>query len=183
MHFRDSPNSLSGLWVPGNIWFHRFTITYIYIYSTPSSSTFAVCRTKNGTGKIYRMGFCHHSSSTCCLRCFGGPLLMFGAFQGAWNVVRGVSEGLKRFWGGFKGPEMMFEGFQGASFDVRGVSRSLNWGPPDAERRQSLMKKKFMNTWIFSCIHDGLKACEIFINNNPSPHHGTSWFSKEITIH
>ena len=26
MHFRDS---LNGLGIPGNIWFHRFTVTYI----------------------------------------------------------------------------------------------------------------------------------------------------------
>ena len=32
MHFRDSPNSLSGLGIPGNIWFHRFAATYIHIY-------------------------------------------------------------------------------------------------------------------------------------------------------
>ena len=29
MHFRDSPDSLSGLGIPRNIWFHRFAVTYI----------------------------------------------------------------------------------------------------------------------------------------------------------
>ena len=32
MHFRDSPDSLSGLGIPGNIWFRRFAVTYIYTY-------------------------------------------------------------------------------------------------------------------------------------------------------
>ena len=31
MNFRDSPDSLNGLGIPGNNWFRRFTITYIYI--------------------------------------------------------------------------------------------------------------------------------------------------------
>ena len=29
MHFRDSPDALNGLGIPGNNWFHRFTVTYI----------------------------------------------------------------------------------------------------------------------------------------------------------
>ena len=29
MHFRDSPDSLNGLGIPGNIWFRRFAVTYI----------------------------------------------------------------------------------------------------------------------------------------------------------
>ena len=29
MHFRDSPDSLNGLEIPGNIWFRRFAVTYI----------------------------------------------------------------------------------------------------------------------------------------------------------
>ena len=34
MHFRDSPDSLNGLGIPGNIWFRRFTVTYtIYVYA------------------------------------------------------------------------------------------------------------------------------------------------------
>ena len=28
MHFRDSPDSLNGLGIPGNIWFSRFAVTY-----------------------------------------------------------------------------------------------------------------------------------------------------------
>ena len=28
MHFRDSPDFLNGLGIPGNNWFHRFTVTY-----------------------------------------------------------------------------------------------------------------------------------------------------------
>ena len=28
MHFRDSPDSLNGLRIPGNIWFRRFAVTY-----------------------------------------------------------------------------------------------------------------------------------------------------------
>ena len=30
MHFRDSPDSLNELWIPGNILFRRFAVTYIY---------------------------------------------------------------------------------------------------------------------------------------------------------
>ena len=29
MHFRDSPDSLNGLEIPGNNWFCRFAVTYI----------------------------------------------------------------------------------------------------------------------------------------------------------
>ena len=29
MHFRDSPDSVSGLGIPGNLWFCRFAITYL----------------------------------------------------------------------------------------------------------------------------------------------------------
>ena len=32
MHFRDSPDSLNGLGISGNIWFCRFAVTYIYAY-------------------------------------------------------------------------------------------------------------------------------------------------------
>ena len=32
MHFRDSPDSLNGLRIPGNIWFRRFAVTYTSIY-------------------------------------------------------------------------------------------------------------------------------------------------------
>ena len=32
MHFRDSPDFLNGLRIPGNNWFRRFAVTYIYIY-------------------------------------------------------------------------------------------------------------------------------------------------------
>ena len=28
IHFRDSPDSLNGLGIPGNIWLRRFTVTY-----------------------------------------------------------------------------------------------------------------------------------------------------------
>ena len=28
MHFRDSPDSLSGFGIPGNIWFRRFAVAY-----------------------------------------------------------------------------------------------------------------------------------------------------------
>ena len=33
IHFRDSPNSLNGLGIPGNIWFRKFVVTYTYILS------------------------------------------------------------------------------------------------------------------------------------------------------
>ena len=33
MHFRDSPDSLNRLGIPGNNWFRRFTVTYTRIYS------------------------------------------------------------------------------------------------------------------------------------------------------
>ena len=36
MHFRDSPESLNVLGIPGNNWFRRYTVTYIrnkYSYS------------------------------------------------------------------------------------------------------------------------------------------------------
>ena len=32
MNFRDSPDSLNGLGIPGNIWFQRFAVTYMHQY-------------------------------------------------------------------------------------------------------------------------------------------------------
>ena len=33
MHFRDCPNSLNGLGIPGNIWFRRYAVTYTVLYT------------------------------------------------------------------------------------------------------------------------------------------------------
>ena len=36
MHFKDSPDSVNGLGIPGNIWFRRFAVTHTLSYPAGS---------------------------------------------------------------------------------------------------------------------------------------------------